>query len=153
LAFCGVKAIRTTSDLTLTNAALNSISFESERYDTDNFHSTASNTERITIPTGKAGKYRIACQLMLQELGTTGRWMVLIEYNRSGTIGYIASVVVPTVSILSQRGVHVCLTADFLAQVGDYFQVLVYPEGTTSPVCQYAITNDDRCWFSAQWLG
>jgi hypothetical protein len=39
---------------TSTNTA---ISWTSELYDTDSYHSTVTNTSRITIPSGKAGKY------------------------------------------------------------------------------------------------
>ena len=40
-----------------------SILFDGEHYDTDGFHSTSANTERITIPTGKSGYYAIAAKL------------------------------------------------------------------------------------------
>jgi len=33
------------------------LTWDSERFDTDAFHSTSSNTSRITIPSGKGGKY------------------------------------------------------------------------------------------------
>ena len=34
------------------------VTFNNEDYDTDGYHSNATNTSRITIPTGKGGKYR-----------------------------------------------------------------------------------------------
>lgn len=37
--------------------------FGSENYDTDNYHSTSTNTSRITIPTGLGGKYLITASL------------------------------------------------------------------------------------------
>ena len=67
----------------LTNAASQSIAyntataltFDTERIDTDAYHSTATNTSRITIPAGKAGKYLIT-------------WRVTWAYNTSGDRGY-----------------------------------------------------------------
>ena len=67
----------------LTNAASQSIAyntataltFDTERIDTDAYHSTATNTSRITIPTGKAGKYLIT-------------WRVTWAYNTSGDRAY-----------------------------------------------------------------
>ena len=42
---------------TISNTTFTAITFDTESYDTDTFHSTSSNTSRITIPSGKAGKY------------------------------------------------------------------------------------------------
>lgn len=39
------------------NATTTAITFDTEDFDTDGFHSTSTNTDRITIPTGKGGKY------------------------------------------------------------------------------------------------
>jgi hypothetical protein len=44
---------------TMTNNTYEIITFDTEAFDTDNFHSTSSNTSRITIPTGKGGKYQV----------------------------------------------------------------------------------------------
>jgi hypothetical protein len=41
----------------LANSTEVKITFNSESLDTDSFHSTSSNTSRITIPAGKGGKY------------------------------------------------------------------------------------------------
>lgn len=41
------------------NVTTTNLTFNSERFDTDAFHSTVTNTGRITVPTGKAGKYVI----------------------------------------------------------------------------------------------
>ena len=51
------------------------MTFDTERIDTDAFHSTVTNTSRITIPAGKAGKYLIT-------------WRVTWAYNTSGDRGY-----------------------------------------------------------------
>ena len=67
----------------LTNAASQSIAyntataltFDTERIDTDAYHSNVTNTSRITIPAGKAGKYLIT-------------WRVTWAYNTSGDRGY-----------------------------------------------------------------
>ena len=42
---------------TISNTTFTALTFNSESFDTDAFHSTATNTSRITIPAGKAGKY------------------------------------------------------------------------------------------------
>jgi hypothetical protein len=52
--------LRKSANQTVSNATDSIITFEVETFDTDGFHSTSSNTGRITIPTGKGGKYRFS---------------------------------------------------------------------------------------------
>ena len=54
--FIGTKLYNTT-DQTISTGTWTSITYNSETLDSDGFHSTSSNTSRITIPAGKAGKY------------------------------------------------------------------------------------------------
>jgi hypothetical protein len=44
---------------TINNTTTTIIEFNTELFDTDGFHSTTTNTGRITIPAGKAGKYLV----------------------------------------------------------------------------------------------
>jgi hypothetical protein len=39
------------------NDTITTVTFDSEFFDTDAYHSTSTNTSRITVPTGKAGKF------------------------------------------------------------------------------------------------
>ena len=43
----------------IANATLVTVTYSDEAFDTDGFHSTSSNTDRITIPSGKAGYYLV----------------------------------------------------------------------------------------------
>jgi hypothetical protein len=49
----------TTASITSTSGTYFMLTMNSEVFDTDSYHSTSSNTSRMTIPTGKAGKYLI----------------------------------------------------------------------------------------------
>ena len=42
------------------NGADVALTFNSENFDTDSFHSTSTNTSRLTIPSGKGGKYLLS---------------------------------------------------------------------------------------------
>jgi hypothetical protein len=53
------------------NGAWFTIPFNSERYDSDAFHDTGSNTSRLTVPTGKDGKYLIVGNVEF-DTNTTG---------------------------------------------------------------------------------
>jgi hypothetical protein len=46
-------------DQSIANATRTIITFDTESFDTDGFHSTSTNTGRMTIPSGKAGKYLV----------------------------------------------------------------------------------------------
>lgn len=54
--FSGVAVNRST-DLSTSNNVVTSITFDTEIYDTDGYHSTSTNTERLTIPAGKSGYF------------------------------------------------------------------------------------------------
>ena len=43
--------------ISTSNDTYTTMTFNSENFDTDSYHSTSSNTSRITIPAGKGGKY------------------------------------------------------------------------------------------------
>jgi hypothetical protein len=56
------------------------ISFDTEIADTDGFHDNATNNGRITIPTGKGGKYLIQGYIASQA-GNNGRSLTLFKNN------------------------------------------------------------------------
>ena len=47
---------------TIANNTATALTFTSENYDTDGFHSTVTNTSRLTVPSGKGGYYEIKMQ-------------------------------------------------------------------------------------------
>jgi hypothetical protein len=59
----GVAAIATSATLSVTAHTQHTLPLPAENFDTDGFHSTSSNTSRITIPSGKGGKYLVQAQL------------------------------------------------------------------------------------------
>lgn len=48
---------RNTTNLTIPNGSVTALTYNSERFDNANLHSTSTNTSRITISTANAGKY------------------------------------------------------------------------------------------------
>lgn len=55
--FVGCRAYNSALQALVT-ATITALTFDTEEYDTDAIHSTASNTSRFTVPTGKDGKWR-----------------------------------------------------------------------------------------------
>ena len=56
--FVGCSLYRTGTSQSYASNTNVIVTFNNEDYDTDGFHSNTTNTSRITIPTGKGGKYR-----------------------------------------------------------------------------------------------
>lgn len=61
--YVGVRAITSSASISYTPGADNAIPFAAEDFDTDAFHDNTTNNSRITIPSGKGGKYLITGQL------------------------------------------------------------------------------------------
>lgn len=62
VAFAGAR-VHNNAALTIPNNTPQAMTFNSERYDTDGYHDTGSNTSRLTIPTGKGGKYLVTAHV------------------------------------------------------------------------------------------
>ena len=104
---CSLYKSGAQSVATLTNAV---ITFDSENFDTDAFHSTSTNTSRITIPSGKDGKYLISSTLIWASNSTAQRAMKLLkngttyyewcedDANSSGITGFSGSIVLSLVA-------------------------------------------------------
>ena len=58
------------SNQTITAGSYQAITFTTEDIDTDGFHSNATNTSRITVPTGKGGKYLITANFTYGNFNT-----------------------------------------------------------------------------------
>lgn len=65
--FVGVSLFNSAGTTSIANNTATAALFDSESFDSDAFHSTVTNTSRITIPAGKAGKYAINSAFFFQE--------------------------------------------------------------------------------------
>ena len=141
----------------LTNAASQSIpynaatalTFDTERIDTDAYHSTVTNTSRITIPTGKAGKYLIT-------------WRVTWAYNTSGDRGYYlyknGTILdagyggASTSTVVQQQQVTIATLAE-----GDYLQVFaiqtIAAATALNVFCDSALGIPGITQFGVEYLG
>ena len=67
----------------IANDTFTSITWDTETIDTDAYHSTATNTDRITIPAGKGGKYLVICTIVFAYNSTNTRQM---RIKKNGTV-------------------------------------------------------------------
>jgi len=75
------------ANASITNATDTTVTFNSENYDTDGFHDTATNAERITIPAGKGGKYLITAKITYAS-NTTGIRGIYLYKNAAVFLTY-----------------------------------------------------------------
>jgi len=82
-AFSGTHLTKSV-DQTINNNTLTQISWDTETFDTDAYHSTVTNTSRITIPSGKAGYYRITTRITFAGVTTFRSRQVRLYKNGAG---------------------------------------------------------------------
>jgi hypothetical protein len=120
--FVGCRLIQT-SGQTISNNTATALQFNSEDYDTDAFHDNSTNNTRVTIPSGKAGKYLFVGNCF----GDTG---ATADVGRMASTLYKNGVALPNTEIENTTStssyetwtIHTVLDLG----VGDYIQWYVY---------------------------
>jgi hypothetical protein len=143
--FVGCIATKTTTGQTLSNNTETAVTYNTEEVDTDNFHSTSTNTSRFTIPSGKAGKYLITQQLLISSNATGFRQSYLLK-NGSATSLISGTIVNATNG--DQTGA-ICIGVFDLA-VGDYIEGMAYQNSGSSLTIS---AGADKTRFSIIYLG
>ena len=131
------------SNQTLTNNTTTLLTWDSEEFDTDGFHSTVTNTGRITIPSGKGGKYLFTWNVSYTANATQIRETALKK--NGSTITYQDF---PVSSVNSETS----MTASYIASAvaTDYFELFGYQNsGGDLDVRSTAA----RSFFSCVYLG
>jgi hypothetical protein len=107
------------ANLALTTATSTVITLNSERFDTDSFHSTASNTSRLTVPTGMGGIYQITAQARFAS-NSTGIRLILVRLNGTTTIAQ------QSMTAISGNETDMVLSTVYNLAAGDYVELLAY---------------------------
>ena len=135
-------SVYSTAGVTIPNATATVVTWNSEYFDTDGYHSTSTNTGRITIPSGKAGKYLIIGAISCDPLGATGRHSAAVYKN-----GTIFAQTESTPGASTYPTINLSVIMDLA--VGDYVDYRIYQtSGANLTVAQYAGEV-----FQCQWLG
>jgi len=127
-----------------TSAAYKNLLFDTEVYDTDAFHSTSTNTNRITIPSGKAGKYLFTF-LVNFDGNATGRREYYLYKN-----GVSASIMDGSVTSVGAQDTGLTFVAMDDAIVGDYYNVSVWQNSGSSLNVRL---GREKNFFGAVYLG
>lgn len=136
------RVYRTTLQ-TLTTATDTVILLDAERYDTDNMHSTVSNTGRITFNT--AGIYVVAAHLAYTG-NATGVRVLTIRLNGATSL---ASYIGPP----SAGGVDTCLSVSTVYKfaAADYIEMIGHQTSGANLDTRVALQNSQE--FAATWIG
>jgi hypothetical protein len=122
--------------------------FDTERIDTDGFHSTSSNTGRITIPSGKGGKYLVHYRAAFAANTTGDRGYYLYKNGSTIDAGYTGGMA----SGVTDN--HYSTILDLA--VGDYLQFyLLQTISSTGTLTVYGNTTllQGVTQFGVQYLG
>ena len=137
----GCSITRTTTQ-SIANSTWVALAFDSESFDTDGFHDNATNNSRITIPTGKGGKYLITSTIQW-DASATGRRSLKIYINGVASSTYFTELS-PTASTYPFN----LFTGVLTLAAGDYIQTYVNQSsgGTMNP-------DGTVMFFNAIYLG
>jgi hypothetical protein len=115
------------TDQNITNNTFTALTYDSEINDTNTYHSTSSNTSRITIPSGKAGYYQVYANASFSANASGSRQLFIRKNN--------------TDIIFSAMGGYnngrnvVFISGTINCAVGDYLEIFAYQEsGSTLDV-------------------
>jgi hypothetical protein len=130
-----------TGSTTVANNTTVVVNWATETFDTDGYHSTSTNTSRITIPTGKAGYFQVGAVVQADD-NTTG--IRRMNITKNGT-NFKSVYFTPSASNPS-------LTIDVIISVAeaDYLEVSYFQNsGSTQPLYQ----NNTDGYFYANYIG
>ncbi len=105
-------------NLSINNATPTALTFDSERFDTDGIHSTASNTGRLTCVT--AGKYVITGHVQFDN-NATGFRTISIRLNAGATI-----IAAQASNAVNGDSTNLSITVIYDLATNDYVQLYVY---------------------------
>ena len=84
-ALVGCSITRTNVSTAITANTAFAVAFTTENFDTDSFHDNSTNNTRITIPTGKGGKYLIS-GFVNNALGSPGSYSFMSLYKNGSQL-------------------------------------------------------------------
>lgn len=106
-------------NLTISTATWTDLNFNTERFDTDAFHDTATNNQRLTVPTGKGGKYLVTGGVEFAN-NATGYRALAIHKNGS-TFERVV-----TANAVSGNETWLSIAAQLELAAGDYVTLRVF---------------------------
>jgi len=130
---------------TISNNSEAFFTYNSEVYDTDNYHSTSSNTGRLTIPSGKSGYYQVYALARFAANANGVRTMQITQGSGQTSVGCIEQ----TPGGVSSNSGFYYSTVRYAA-AADYFECKIYQ---TSGGNLDVLGGDSQMNFGIVYLG
>jgi len=144
--FAGCRLFNTT-DQTIANATATAVTWNSETFDVGGYHSTSSNTSRITIPSGKDGYYLFSGATRWGGGSTVGVRAMYLYKN--GVEVWAGTFQAPSNTTINETLLY---TQIFAGVATDYFELYVYQ--TVAGGATYDLHGGSaKTTFQATYLG
>jgi hypothetical protein len=135
--FVGCKAYLS-GNQSITNNTATALTYGSESFDTDAFHSTSTNTSRFTIPSGKGGKYSFDAQVQFNQVAGAEAGLRSAAFFKNGT--QVTAGVLMNTSTDESTAFTLSYVADLVAT--DYVELFVFQTQGGSVNCSGGETNN-----------
>jgi hypothetical protein len=126
-AFVGCSIYLTSQTITAGTYAI--LTFANENFDTDSFHSTVSNTSRITIPSGKGGKYLVVGTIRY-ETNTSAATVLYKNGSRVTGTGLTEGWIQTVINTAGNTANGISATHLISLAAGDYIELAYYTDGS-----------------------
>jgi hypothetical protein len=120
------------------------VTWNSESFDTNTYHSTATNTDRLTIPSGKTGYYRIYAYARFDTSSTGG--IRQIGFKKNGAT-FSPNIFADGANDPTATYIQANFSGDAYLTAGDYVTMVAYNQSTT------ATLSNSATFFGIQYLG
>lgn len=130
----------------ITNNTATTLAFNSERFDTNTMHDTATNNSRITMTT--AGLYLVNCSVALESRNDYNFAYLLLRTNGSTTIGYQTSL---DIDVSNTPLISVTTLWKFAA--ADYVEARILQVNGAAAAANALTDPTASPEFSAVWVG
>lgn len=141
-AFNGASVYNSTNTST-TSGVSQYLTFDSEQFDTNSYHSTSSNTDRLTVPT--TGYYRINASIRWQQAsGGPSDRVLFIQSSSYGTVAQVYNTVAAAITFQQNVELVQYLPANSYIQIG----VQQISGGALN-----VVNGNNATWAQIQYLG
>jgi hypothetical protein len=146
--FVGCQLEKITTAQSTSNNTATAISFNNEIFDTDGFHDNSTNNTRITIPSGKGGKYLLIGQINYNPNATGLR---IVKFHKNGSL---FSLPVISASAAATDSTNVTASTIVAVSAGDYVELVAQQtSGGSLDIGVSTSGNGIGCLFSCTYLG
>lgn len=145
MVYQGTRVCLITASQETASAVAEAIEFNAETHDVGDYHDEGVNPDRITIPTGAAGYYRVYTQVKWEaDGGATGLRILYIKKNGGAT-----AIHETVVDATNTNMVQYSASCHYLDE-GDYVQVEAYQNSGGALDVEHGLGNT---YFGVDYLG